>query len=223
MSEPRGRPTHRMAFVARGRQCSGRRGNARQVQVHMRPRSASGRQRVRATGGTPRDTVAMGAAPDRRSSCVSRFRPRRRADDGAGRAYAARTPGGEGERRAMRVALVDPSLFTLPYDRMLALGLQQAGHDVVLHARALEPREGEAEGVALAADFYRATGGARTAWLPAPAAPRAEGGRPRRCPWPRCSPGCGVSGRTSSTSSGCRCRSWTGASCPPSRASRRSC
>ena len=68
----------------------------------------------------------------------------------------------------MRVALIDPSLFTLPYDRMLALGLQQAGHDVVLHARALEPREGGAEGVTLAADFYRATGAGRTAWLPGP-------------------------------------------------------
>jgi glycosyltransferase involved in cell wall biosynthesis len=68
----------------------------------------------------------------------------------------------------MRVALIDPSLFTLPYDRMLALGLQQAGHDVVLHARALEPGEGDAEGLTLAPDFYRATGGGRTAWLPEP-------------------------------------------------------
>ena len=32
----------------------------------------------------------------------------------------------------MRVALIDPSLFTLPYDRMLALGLRDAGHDVVV-------------------------------------------------------------------------------------------
>lgn len=68
----------------------------------------------------------------------------------------------------MRVALIDPSLFTLPYDRMLALGLREAGHDVVLHTRALEPAEGDGGGVALAADFYRATGGARTAWLPEP-------------------------------------------------------
>lgn len=68
----------------------------------------------------------------------------------------------------MRVALVDPSLFTLPYDRMLASGLREAGHDVVLHTRALEPAEGDGGGVALATDFYRATGGTRTAWLPDP-------------------------------------------------------
>ncbi len=68
----------------------------------------------------------------------------------------------------MRVALIDPSLFTLPYDRMLALGLEQAGHDVVLHARALEPGEGDTQGLTLAPDFYRVTGGARTAWLPEP-------------------------------------------------------
>ena len=66
----------------------------------------------------------------------------------------------------MRVAVIDPSLFTLPYDSMLALGLQQAGHDVVLHTRALKPWEVPPEGVTLAPDFYRATGGARTAWLP---------------------------------------------------------
>jgi glycosyltransferase involved in cell wall biosynthesis len=68
----------------------------------------------------------------------------------------------------MRVALIDPSLFTLPYDRMLALGLREAGHDVVLHTRALEPAEGDGGGVAVSTDFYRATGGARTAWLPEP-------------------------------------------------------
>lgn len=66
----------------------------------------------------------------------------------------------------MRVDLVDPSLFTLPYDRMLALGLQQAGHHVVLHGRAPKPEEGKTEGVTLARDFYRATGGTRTARLP---------------------------------------------------------
>jgi glycosyltransferase involved in cell wall biosynthesis len=70
------------------------------------------------------------------------------------------------EQGLMRVDLVDPSLFTLPYDRMLAFGLQQAGHDVVLHARAPKPGEGNAGGVALAADFYRATSGPRAARLP---------------------------------------------------------
>lgn len=77
--------------------------------------------------------------------------------------------GGNGDAEngaAMRVALIDPSLFTLPYDRMLALGLGEAGHDVVLHTRALKPGEGKTEGLRLAPDFYRATGAEGAAWLP---------------------------------------------------------
>jgi glycosyltransferase involved in cell wall biosynthesis len=119
---------------------------------------------MRSFGEKPRDTFAMSSI---------RTQPSRRF--GFGRGAASRASGVPAldsrevsRKAAMRVALVDPSLFTLPYDRMLALGLQRAGHDVVLHARALEPGEGEAGDVALAADFYRATGGARTAWLPRP-------------------------------------------------------
>lgn len=67
---------------------------------------------------------------------------------------------------AMRVALVDPSLFTLPYDRMLAAGLRQGGHDVVLHTRALQPAEDDTGGVTVASDFYRLTGGLRRESLP---------------------------------------------------------
>ena len=95
----------------------------------------------------------------------------------------------------MRVALVDPSLFTLPYNRKLTLGLQRGGHDVVLHARAPEPGDGEAADVALAADFYRATGGARTAWLPRPARLALKGVE-QSLAWPPCPPGCAARGRT---------------------------
>jgi glycosyltransferase involved in cell wall biosynthesis len=68
----------------------------------------------------------------------------------------------------MRVALVDPSLFTLPYDRMLALGLRRCGHDVVLHGRALRPDEDVPTEVPLAPGFYRLTEGPRAPRLPKP-------------------------------------------------------
>lgn len=59
----------------------------------------------------------------------------------------------------MKVALVDPSLFTLPYDNALARGLQAEGHEVRLYGKA--PMGGEA---GLAADilqrhFYRSLDG----------------------------------------------------------------
>jgi glycosyltransferase involved in cell wall biosynthesis len=68
----------------------------------------------------------------------------------------------------MRVALVDPSLFTLPYDRGLAVGLAAAGHDVVLHGRRLGPNDGGADDVALSPSFYRLAGTRPVAALPAP-------------------------------------------------------
>ncbi len=55
----------------------------------------------------------------------------------------------------MRVALIDPSLFTLPYDRALAGGLGRAGHDVTLFGRRPGPDDGGAEGVRLVPHFYR--------------------------------------------------------------------
>jgi glycosyltransferase involved in cell wall biosynthesis len=54
----------------------------------------------------------------------------------------------------MRVDLVDPSLFTLPYDAALARGLQNAGCRVTLHGRATHAADGGCEGVDLAAHFY---------------------------------------------------------------------
>lgn len=55
---------------------------------------------------------------------------------------------------ALRVALVDPSLFTLPYDRMLAGGLAAAGHEVTLIGREPRPDDGAADGVPVEPLFY---------------------------------------------------------------------
>lgn len=68
----------------------------------------------------------------------------------------------------MKVALVDPSLFTLPYDNALARGLQAEGHDVRLYGKA--PMGGEAS---LAADilhrhFYRSLDGGLWRTMPKP-------------------------------------------------------
>lgn len=56
----------------------------------------------------------------------------------------------------LKVALVDPSLFTLPYDRELVGGLQEAGHEVALYGKALPTREDEAATQFLRPHFYRA-------------------------------------------------------------------
>ena len=55
----------------------------------------------------------------------------------------------------MRVAMVDPSLFTLPYDRALVSALGRAGHDVTLFGRRPGPDDNGAEGISLAPHFYR--------------------------------------------------------------------
>ncbi len=66
----------------------------------------------------------------------------------------------------MQVALIDPSLFTLFYDRELAAGLEQAGHHVALYGRRPGPDDGEASGVRLVEAFYRVAGSAPVAALP---------------------------------------------------------
>lgn len=55
----------------------------------------------------------------------------------------------------MRVALIDPSLFTLPYDRALAQGLGDAGHQVTLFGRRAGSDDGDAAGIDLVPHFYR--------------------------------------------------------------------
>ena len=68
----------------------------------------------------------------------------------------------------MRIAVVDPSLFTLPYDGALIEGLAAEGHQVVLHGRALRREDGGIGTVTLAEDFYRVAGGRLASALPAP-------------------------------------------------------
>lgn len=67
----------------------------------------------------------------------------------------------------MRVALVDPSLFTLPYDRALAGGLRRAGHEVTLFGRKPGPDDGEA-GDDVVPHFYRAADSRLGRALPGP-------------------------------------------------------
>ncbi len=66
----------------------------------------------------------------------------------------------------MQVALIDPSLFTLFYDRELAAGLEQAGHHVTLYGRRPGADDGDASGVRLVKAFYRLAGSAPVAALP---------------------------------------------------------
>jgi glycosyltransferase involved in cell wall biosynthesis len=65
--------------------------------------------------------------------------------------------------RGLRVALVDPSLFTLPYDLALAAGLRANGHEVTLHGRAA--REGE-DTSGVEPSFYRLAESRGAAALP---------------------------------------------------------
>jgi glycosyltransferase involved in cell wall biosynthesis len=69
----------------------------------------------------------------------------------------------------LRIALIDPSLFTLPYDQALALGLQQAGHRVTLFGREPGSDDGEFDGVDLEPHFYRIADSALARRLPRPA------------------------------------------------------
>ena len=67
---------------------------------------------------------------------------------------------------AMRVAMIDPSLFTLPYDRALMRGLSHAGHDVTLHGRSPGLEDNDGGGIDLDADFYRLSSLGAVARLP---------------------------------------------------------
>lgn len=67
----------------------------------------------------------------------------------------------------MHVSMIDPSLFTLPYDQELAKGLTQCGHDVTLFGRRRTADDGDATGVPLVEAFYRFTGSRAVSRLPA--------------------------------------------------------
>ncbi len=66
----------------------------------------------------------------------------------------------------MRIAMIDPSLFTLPYDRGLIEGLEQNGHEVTLFGRKPGPDDNETGSVDLAATFYRVSGSRIVSRLP---------------------------------------------------------
>lgn len=68
----------------------------------------------------------------------------------------------------MRVAMVDPSLFTLPYDRALISALGRAGHDVTLFGRRPGPDDNGAAGISLAPHFYRIAESQTARRLPTP-------------------------------------------------------
>ena len=55
---------------------------------------------------------------------------------------------------AFKVALIDPSLFTLPYDMKLAAGLREIGHSVTFYGKALGPEEAAPAGAKLVQHFY---------------------------------------------------------------------
>lgn len=66
----------------------------------------------------------------------------------------------------MRVAMIDPSLFTLPYDRALVDGLTLSGHQVTLFGRRPGPDDNSARGVTLVDAFYRFSSGRLITGLP---------------------------------------------------------
>ncbi len=67
----------------------------------------------------------------------------------------------------MRAALVDPSLFTLPYDVALVGGLRAAGVQVDFYGRVLTREDGEAAGLDVEPCFYRVAGHPALRSLPA--------------------------------------------------------
>lgn len=67
----------------------------------------------------------------------------------------------------MRVSMIDPSLFTLPYDQALATGMEAAGHRVTLFGRRPGPFDSNPPGVKLEHEFYRFTGSRIVSALPA--------------------------------------------------------
>ena len=55
----------------------------------------------------------------------------------------------------MRIAMIDPSLFTPSYDQALACALVEVGHEVTLYGRRPGPSDANPPGVPLADIFYR--------------------------------------------------------------------
>ena len=62
--------------------------------------------------------------------------------------------------------MIDPSLFTLPYDRELVVGLGESGHHVTLHGRRPDESDGEPGSIDLHTGFYRISDGPLMRSLP---------------------------------------------------------
>lgn len=69
----------------------------------------------------------------------------------------------------MKIAMIDPSLFTLPYDQGLATALARAGNTVTLFGRRPGPDDPDPAGVPLVDAFYRLAESRPARALPAPA------------------------------------------------------
>jgi glycosyltransferase involved in cell wall biosynthesis len=74
----------------------------------------------------------------------------------------------------MKTAIIDPSLFTIPYDAALVSALEAEGAEVLFFGRGERPGETVPEALALRRHFYRATERLRSA-LPAAAFRLAKG------------------------------------------------
>src|SRR5262245_19363865 len=112
-----------------------------------------------ATSSAVRLTVSMGAL----AQMIS------------GRRYMGRFTRGRSEEFALRVALIDPSLFTLPYDAALAEGLRALGHEVSIYGRPLAADERMAEVRGVIPAFYRRLSSKSVAAWPRPAFLLAKG------------------------------------------------
>jgi glycosyltransferase involved in cell wall biosynthesis len=69
----------------------------------------------------------------------------------------------------MRVAMIDPSLFTWPYDAALAVALRDAGHEVAIFGKPIDPNEAGPAHPLLREHFYRELDSAIAKKLPRPA------------------------------------------------------
>ena len=68
----------------------------------------------------------------------------------------------------MLISILDPSLFTVPYDCKLFGALSAAGHTVRLHGRPMNAEDNDTGGVEIIPDFYRVATLGAVAALPKP-------------------------------------------------------
>src|ERR1700712_4371484 len=76
----------------------------------------------------------------------------------------------------MKVALIDPSLFTWPYDAALALGLSSVGHQVTVFGKPLVAADAGPAHALLAPHFYRSLAQPFAQRLPRPVFMGLKGG-----------------------------------------------